>query len=284
MLNAKRRTLFSAIALYSLSLGAFAQFAPQQDYEPRLGQSGKDVIWVPTPNEVVERMLRMARTTSADYVIDLGAGDGKIPIAAAKIFNARALGIEYNPDMARFAQGNAVKAGVADKAKIIEGDIFTTDFTEASVITMYLLPHLNLKLRPQLLSMRPGTRVVSHSFNMDDWEPDDHSTIDGRDMFLYIIPATAMGQWSVELQLGKTKESFELSFMQRYQKLEGYAQFGSLHAGLRAPRLNGGDISFSFMDKAGIRSDFSGQINGARMQGVFTTEKGKKGRWTATRK
>ncbi len=284
MLNAKRRTLFTAIALYSLSLGAFAQSALQQDYEPRLGQSGKDVIWVPTPNEVVERMLRMARTTSADYVIDLGAGDGKIPIAAVKVFNARALGIEYNPDMARFAQGNAVKAGVADKAKIIEGDIFTTDFTEASVITMYLLPHLNLKLRPQLLSMRPGTRVVSHSFNMDDWEPDDHSTIDGRDMFLYVIPATAMGQWSIELQLGKTKESFELSFMQRYQKLEGYAKFGSLHAGLRTPRLNGSEISFSFIDKAGIRSDLSGQITGPRMQGIFTTEKGKKGRWTATRK
>lgn len=278
------RTLLPIAALCLVCSAAPAQQAPAQSYAPSLGQSGKDVIWIPTPDDVVERMLRMAKTKSADYVVDLGAGDGKIAIAAAKLFNARALGIEYNPDMAQFAQNNIIKAGVTGNARIIEGDIFTTDFTQASVITMYLLPHLNLKLRPQLLSMRPGTRVVSHSFNMEDWAPDDHSVENGRDIYLYVIPATAMGQWSAEIQSGKDKRVMELSFMQRYQKLEGSAQIGTLHAGLRDTRLYGTSIRFSFMDKEGVLSEFNGQVTGTRMQGSFNTDKGKNGRWTAVRK
>ena len=277
------RSLIAVLVLFLAPCFAMAQQAPAQNYAPSLGQSGKDVIWIPTPDDVVERMLRMANTTSADYVVDLGAGDGKIAIAAAKLFNARALGIEYNPDMARFAQNNALKAGVTGRARIIEGDIFTTDFTQANVITMYLLPHLNLKLRPQLLAMRPGTRVVSHSFNMDDWEPDDHSVENGRDIYLYVIPATAMGQWTAEIQSGKDKQSIELSFMQRYQKLEGNAKFGTLRAGLRDTRLYGTSIRFSFLDKEGVLTTFSGDVTGARMQGGFVTDKGNKGRWTAVR-
>jgi SAM-dependent methyltransferase len=281
---AKLRLHALLVLLALASFNALAQQTPPQDYEPKVGQSGKDVIWVPTPDDVVERMLRMAKVTAADYVVDLGAGDGKIAIAAAKLFKARAMGVEYNPDFARFAQSNVVKAGVADRAKVIEGDIFVTDFTDANVVTMYLLPHLNLKLRPQLLAMRPGTRIVTHSFNMDDWEPDDHSSVNGRDVYLYIIPATAMGQWTTEAQTGKAKESFELSFMQRYQKLEGGAQFGTLRAGLRDARLSGNDIRFSFMDQQGVRRDYSGKISGPRMQGTFVTDNGKKGGWSAVRK
>jgi len=283
MRKSTARSLITVLVFCLAPLFAAAQQAPAQNYAPSLGQSGKDVIWIPTPDDVVERMLRMANTTSADYVVDLGAGDGKIAIAAAKLFNARALGIEYNPDMARFAQNNALKAGVTGRARIIEGDIFTTDFTQANVITMYLLPHLNLKLRPQLLAMRPGTRVVSHSFNMEDWEPDDHSVENGRDIYLYVIPATAMGQWTAEMQSGKDKQSIELSFMQRYQKLEGNAKFGTLRAGLRDTRLYGTSIRFSFLDKEGVLTTFSGDVTGARMQGDFVTDKGKKGRWTAVR-
>jgi hypothetical protein len=280
---------FSALRLVAalLAVASFAvvaQPATAPDYEPKVGQTGKDVIWVPTPDDVVERMLRMARTTASDYVVDLGAGDGKIAIAAASLFKARALGIEYNPEFARFAQSNVVKAGVADRARVIEGDIFTTDFRKADVVTMYLLPHLNLKLRPQLLSMRPGTRVVTHSFDMDDWEPDDHSTVNGRDVYLYVIPATAMGQWTAEVQSGKNKERFELAIMQRYQKLEGSAQFGTLRAGLRDARLSGAELRFAFMDQQGVRRDFTGRIAGARMQGTFVNDKGQKGRWTAARK
>src|SRR5438045_3091329 len=141
--------LASVVLLFSGS--AF----PQQKFEPQVGQAGKDVIWVPSPDDIVDRMLTMAQVTPADLVIDLGAGDGKIAIAAAKKFGARAEGIEYNPDMARFAQANAQKAGVAGKATIVNGDIFATDFSQATVITMYLLPSHNIKLRPTILAMRP---------------------------------------------------------------------------------------------------------------------------------
>src|SRR6266545_3377320 len=155
------------LAALLIACGAAAQ---QQKFEPQVGQAGKDVIWVPTPDEVVERMLTMAQVTPSDFVMDLGAGDGKIAIAAARKFGAKSLGIEYNPDMVKLAQDNAQKAGVAEKASFRRADIFSTDFSPATVITLYLLPALNMKLRPQILSMRPGTRVASHSFNMEDWE------------------------------------------------------------------------------------------------------------------
>ncbi len=163
----KIAALLAAGLLFSLP----AQ-AQKPAYEPQVGQAGKDVIWVPTPDEVVDRMLRMAQVGPNDLVYDLGAGDGKIAIAAAKKFGARSVGIEYEPEMAKHAQGNVEKAGVAARARVVRGDIFVTDFSQATVVTMYLLPALNLKLRPTILSMRPVTRVVSHSFTMEDWEAD----------------------------------------------------------------------------------------------------------------
>ena len=261
------------------ALPALAQ-QKDKDYEPQVGQAGKDVIWVPTPDEIVDRMLRMAQVTPNDYVVDLGAGDGKIAIAAAKKFGARALGIEYNPDMAKHAQRNVEKAGATGRAKIIQGDIFTSDFSQATVVTMYLLPALNLKLRPQLLSMRPGTRVVSHSFNMEDWEADETSSMDGRRAYLWIIPASVMGGWALETG----GEKAELAFEQRYQKIDGHIALGALHAGLRDTRLRGVQISFAYVDNAGARRDFSGRVSGNRMDGSFRTEAGAEGRWSATRK
>jgi tRNA G37 N-methylase Trm5 len=161
---------FAAFLLFSLiAATALAQ------YQPQVGQAGKDVIWVPTPDEVVDRMLTMAQVTPQDFVMDLGAGDGKIAIAAAKKFGARAVGIEYNPEMAKHANANAAAAGVAGngpgKATIRQADIFQTDIKDATVITLYLLPALNMKLRPTILAMRPGTRVVSHSFTMRTGRP-----------------------------------------------------------------------------------------------------------------
>src|SRR5687767_6009553 len=189
-----------ALAFAFLTL--LAGMAGAQKFEPQVGQAGKDVIWVPTPDEVVDRMLTMAQVTPQDFVMDLGAGDGKIAIAAAKKFGARAIGIEYNPDMVKHANANAQNQGVAGngagKAVIRLGDIFATDFTQANVITLYLLPALNMKLRPQLLSMRPGTRVVSHSFSMEDWEADEISTLDGRRAYFWLVPANVMGTWSLE--------------------------------------------------------------------------------------
>src|SRR6187399_1614389 len=154
-LPARAAALLAATLLFTLPAAAQQKSAP---YEPQVGQAGKDVIWVPTPDEVVDRMLTMAQVKPNDIVYDLGAGNGKIAIAAAKKFGATATGIEYNPDMARHAQGNVVAAGVQDKARIVQGDIFATNFSDATVVTMYLLPGLNMKLRPTLLQLRPGTR------------------------------------------------------------------------------------------------------------------------------
>jgi hypothetical protein len=266
------------VLLFAFTLPAAAQFQPQ------VGQSGKDVIWVPTPDDVVERMLTMAQVTPNDYVWDLGAGDGKIAIMAAKKFGARATGIEYNPDMVKHANANAQAAGVAGagkgQAQIRHGDIFQTDFSQATVITLYLLPALNMKLRPTILSMRPGTRVVSHSFSMEDWEADEISTLDGRRAYFWLVPANVMGTWTLELGSQKTDMALE----QRFQHVTGSLTLGPIHAGLRDARLRGTAIYFSYVDPQGLRRDFAGRVNGNRMEGTFRDEKGGEGKWSAAKK
>jgi precorrin-6B methylase 2 len=269
------------VAALSVALPTAAQQKPAGTYEPQVGQAGKDVIWVPTPDEVVERMLRMAQTTKDDVVYDLGAGDGKIAIAAAKKFGARATGIEYNPEMARHAQSNAEKAGVAERARIIQGDIFATNFSEATVVTMYLLPGLNMKLRPTLLAMRPGTRVVSHSFTMEDWEADEISSMDGRRAYFWVVPAQVGGSW----QLESGSEKNELSFEQRFQKIDGNVTLApTIHGGLRDARLRGFNISFAIVDNNGVLRNYSGRVTGGRMEGSWRGDNGAEGRWSATKK
>jgi hypothetical protein len=271
--------LIAVIAALLLCGGVSAQ-----KFEPQVGQAGKDVIWVPTPDEVVERMLIMAQVTPNDIHFDLGAGDGKIAIAAAKKFGARATGIEFNPDMVKHANANAQAAGVAGvgpgKAAIRQGDIFVTDFSQATVITLYLLPSLNMKLRPQLLSMRPGTRIVSHSFTMEDWDADEISSVDGRRAYFWVVPANVMGGWVLEAG----GQKMDLALEQVFQKVSGTVTLGAVQAGLREPKLRGFSISFAYVDAAGQRRDFSGRINGARMEGSFHDEKGTDGRWTAVKK
>jgi hypothetical protein len=271
---------FAFFAAWLLCFGA----AAQPKFEPQVGQAGKDVIWVPTPDDVVERMLIMAQTGPNDIHFDLGAGDGKIAIAAAKKFGARATGIEYNPDMVKHANSNAQEAGVAGvgpgKATIRHGDIFATDFSSATVITLYLLPALNMKLRPTILAMRPGTRVVSHSFTMEDWEADEVSSMDGRRAYFWVVPANVMGVWQLEAGSQKT----EISLDQTFQKISGTIKLGTTLGGLREPRLRGSNIDFAYVDQAGARREFSGRVNGGRMEGSFRDEKGGEGRWTATKK
>lgn len=275
-----------AIALlFAASLLFSANSFSQPKFEPQVGQAGKDVIWVPTPDEVVDRMLTMAQVTPNDFVMDLGAGDGKIAIAAAKKFGARAVGIEYNPDMVKHANTNAQAAGVAGngagKALIRHGDIFATDFSQATVITMYLLPGLNMKLRPQILSMRPGTRIASHSFTMEDWEADEISSVDGRRAYFWVVPANVQGGWSMDAGGGQRTD---LALEQTFQKIQGTVALGVLQAGLRDARLRGFNIAFAYVDAAGVRRDFTGRVNGGRMEGSFRDEKGAEGRWTATKK
>ena len=274
-------------ARYLAALAAFllvCSAAAQQRFEPQVGQAGKDVIWVPTPDDVVDRMLTMAQVTPKDFVMDLGAGDGKIAIAAARKFGARAIGIEYNPDMVKHANANAQAAGIAGegpgKATIRHGDIFQTDFSQATVITLYLLPALNMKLRPQLLAMRPGTRVVSHSFTMEDWQPDEVSSVDGRRAYFWVVPASVMGNWTLDLNNQKS----ELTLEQTFQKISGTIALPPVQGGLREARLHGSAIGFSYVGQDGVRRDLTGRVNGSRMEGTFRDEKGLQGRWTAVKK
>lgn len=276
-MNLLVKTAAYVAAALLVALPATAQKKP---YEPQVGQAGKDVIWVPTPDEVVDRMLTMAQVTKDDYVVDLGAGDGKIAIAAAKKFGARSLGIEYNADMAKHAQANVVAAGVANRARIIQGDIFATNFSDATVVTMYLLPGLNMKLRPTLLAMRPGTRVVSHSFTMEDWDADEISSMDGRRAYFWIVPANVNGGWTLETG----SEKNELVFEQKFQKIEGTVGLGHSQGGLREPRLRGFHISFAWVDGKGVLRNYSGRVNGTRMEGSWRGDNGSEGRWSATKK
>lgn len=186
-----------------------------ETFRPEVGQAGKDVIWVPTPDSLVKAMLTVAEVKPGDFVVDLGSGDGKIAIAAARDFGARAMGIEYNPEMVALARRNANRAGVSNRVTFLEGDIFKSDFSEATVVTLYLLPSLNLRLRDTLLGMKPGTRIVSHAFSMGDWEPERTITTDDATGYFWIVPANIAGRWAFEVG----NDRFMAEFGQQYQNL-----------------------------------------------------------------
>jgi len=274
------RRAVAALALAAFAAAACAQAQKKDDFTPQVGQAGKDVIWVPTPEDLVERMLRMAQTTPNDFVIDLGSGDGRIAIAAAKKFGARSMGIEYNPDMVELSTRNAAKEGVAGKTRFAKADIFESDFSQASVITMYLLPGLNLKLRPKLLDMKPGTRIVSHQFNMDDWQPDEVTNIEGRRAYFWLVPAKVAGTW----RLVSGGEVLDVTLEQKYQMLEGTVKLGTINAGLRDAKLHGDRIDFAFVDQGGVRRDFSGRVSGNMLEGTMKLETGPESRWTGTKR
>src|SRR4029453_9987339 len=175
----KRRVIATLVLVaFAFTGAAYAQGTAtgQKPFEPQVGQAGKDVVWVPTPQAVVDKMLAMAHVTKSDVVYDLGSGDGRTVISAAKL-GARAYGIEYNPDMVTLSQNNAKAAGVADRATFEKADLFETDLSKANVITMFLLPSINLKLRPKILDLKPGTRIVSNTFTMEDWQADETATV-----------------------------------------------------------------------------------------------------------
>jgi SAM-dependent methyltransferase len=235
--------------------------AAQSGFEPRVGQAGKDVIWVPTPNSLIDRMLRMANVGPGDRVVDLGSGDGRIAIAAARDFNVPATGIEFNPDMVTLSNRNAVDQGVSQRVKFVQGDIFEADFSEATVITMYLLPSLNLRLRPRLLAMKPGTRIVSHAFTMDDWQPDSTVNVEGQNAYFWIVPAQVGGTWRV--QIGT--ETIEVKLAQQFQNFRGAAgPAGSAVTGF----LRGDEIRMTLPDGRGGRRDLVGKVAGEQMTGT----------------
>src|SRR5215510_11621445 len=171
----KRALTFVCVLTCAVALSAQTQ-TPTKPFEPTVGQAGKDVVWVPSPDQLVQKMLDMAKVTSQDLVMDLGSGDGRTVIMAAKR-GATAIGVEYNPDMVTLSRANAQQQGVTGKVTFVQADLFQTDLSKPTVITMFLLPSINMKLRPTLLNLKPGTRIVSNSFTMEDWEPDQSETV-----------------------------------------------------------------------------------------------------------
>jgi SAM-dependent methyltransferase len=259
--------LFLSLA-FSLALtGRIAQAQPAKEFQPEVGQAGKDVVWVPTPQALVDKMLDMAKVAPKDYVIDLGSGDGRTVITAAKR-GAKALGIEYNPDMVELSKRNAAKEGVSDKATFMKADLFETDFSQAQVITMFLLPSINLKLRPKILNLKPGTRIVSNSFDMEEWKPDETANVEGCSNWctahLWIVPAKVGGNW--KLPQG------ELSIKQTFQMISGTLKNGKVASPING-KLNGDQISFT-----ADGTQYTGRVNGNSMEGNAGGAK-----WSATR-
>lgn len=253
-----------AVALLAALTFSVAQ-AQNKDYTPSVGQEGKDVIWVPTPNELIQKMLDMAKLTPSDVHFDLGSGDGRTVIAAAKR-GTKSVGVEYNPDMVELSKRAAQKEGVTARAEFIRGDIFETDFSKATVLTLYLLPSLNLKLQPTILKMKPGTRVVSHAFTMGDWTPDQTESVEGRTAYLWIVPAKVGGNWRLE-------GGGDLALKQTYQKLEGSAGGKAISSAT----LRGDTIAFTADGR-----EYSGIVAGDRIEGAVKAS-GKEAKWSAVR-
>jgi len=269
------RTLVATLIACAASAHlVFAQTQTTKPFEPQVGQAGKDVVWVPSPQTLVDKMLDMAKVTPQDYVMDLGSGDGRTVITAAKR-GATAVGIEYNPDMVELSQRNAAAAGVTGKATFLKADIFETDLSKATVITMFLLPQINLKLRPKILDLKPGTRVVSNTFTMEDWTPDETFTITQPEgntepcvswctALLWIVPAKVNGSW----KLGQG----ELTLTQTFQNVSGTLKNGANTVAVSG-KLNGDQITFN----AGA-TEYRGRVSGNSMQGTSAS-----GNWSASR-
>jgi precorrin-6B methylase 2 len=242
-------------------------------FVPQVGQAGKDVIWVPTPTELVNKMLEIAEVTPKDFVIDLGSGDGRTVIAAAKL-GAQAIGIEYNPDMVELSTKNAKDAGVSDKTKFINTDLFEYDLSNATVITMFLLPEINLKLRPKLLNLKPGTRIVSNTFTMGEWEPDfevtsDNSMESWNTALMWIIPAKVEGTWKLD--------GGELTMRQTYQMISGTFKKDNKTSNITDGRIKGDTITFGYNG-----TTYTGHVNGTKSFIGTATTNSAKWDWTAT--
>jgi len=276
-----KSVIFCILCLFSLQV--FAQSnAPKlgdEKYEPRLGQSGKDVIWLPTNTDLVMQMLNVAKVRPSDIVYDLGAGDGKIAISAAKDFGAKSFGVEFNPEMAALAQRNADRAGVGDRVKIINGDIFKEDFTQATVLTLYLLPELNLQLKPKILNMKPGTRVVSNTFQMGDWEPDIEIGNPVR-AYYWVVPAKVAGTWGI-YGIHPTQKA-TLDLVQYQQRVGGTLTIDQQRYPILKPTLSGEKLKFSFLGKDQMLHDIEIEMKGDDINGTnrfdykFTNLEGKR--------
>ena len=273
-MNLTRRVFQSLVALCFVSSAAasFAADATDRPFEPVVGQEGKDVVWVPTPYSLVEKMLDLAKVTPQDYVMDLGSGDGRNIIAAAKR-GARATGVEYNPDMVELSRRTAEKAGVSDKATFVQGDMYEADISQATVMALFLLPENMRRLTPKFLALKPGSRIVANAFGIDGWEPDRTERIEGDcgswcTALLFIVPAKVAGTW--KLPQG------ELALEQKFQVISGTLSSGGKKVPITNGRMNGDQITFAV---GGVT--YVGQVKGDTMLG--RTKGTTSGPWTASR-
>jgi phospholipid N-methyltransferase len=267
------RAALALLCLFTLALVAAGQAQQTKEFQPEVGQPGKDVVWVPTNQQLVDKMLDMAKTTPQDYVIDLGSGDGRTVITAAKR-GARAMGIEYNPDMVELSKRNATKEGVTQRVNFVKADLFESDFSQATVITMFLLPDINLKLRPKILDLKPGTRIVSNTFTMGDWKPDETASITENcsnwcTALLWIVPAKVGGTW--RLPQG------ELKLTQTYQEVSGTLTGGNKTTNITNGKMRGNEISFTAGD-----AQYTGHLTANEISGTMKS-RGTTNNWKATR-
>ena len=263
------RFLFYVLLTSWLNLAFASTTTNSAEYKPKVGQEGKDVIWVPTPEGLIDKMLAAAKVSDKDTLFDLGAGDGIIAITAARQYGAKSVGIEYNPEMAQFARRKVAEAGMTDKVKIITGDIFQEDFSSATVVTLYLMPHLNLKLRPILLKMKPGTRVVSNTFTMGEWEPDETVFDQHWKGYFWVVPAQIEGAW---VMTGMEGGPLRLNISQSFQNIGGTLTRGGQTLTLLGAKLRGDEVKFQFVTPDRKVHAFSGRLEGRRLTGTVVAE------------
>jgi hypothetical protein len=248
-----------------------------------------DVVYVPTPQVVVESMLNMAKVGAKDYIIDLGSGDGRIVITAAKKYGARGFGVDLDEVLLKRANETAKREGVSDRAQFVEENLFETDLSKATVITTYLLPEMNEKLRPKILRLKPGTRVVAHDYHMGEWQPDDNDTLSVPEktvgnpgtsyIYLWYVPANAAGKWSIHTPVAGQKLNVELDLNQRFQMLSGNGRVNDKSAQLQGARVRGEDVTFWLTVGSGasaVRHEFNGRVQGDTINGTLRVHAGKK--------
>jgi hypothetical protein len=256
-----RRWLRAILVLIAVVAGA-----------PAAAQFPYDVPYVPTPPVVVEEMLRLAAVGPGDFVMDLGSGDGRILIAAAKKFGARGIGVDLDPERIEESVYAAQVVGVSDRVTFLQQDLFKFDISAATVVTMYLVPSVNMKLRPRLLKeLRPGTRIVSHDFDLEDWRPDQKSTV-RKNVFLWVVPAQVGGRWRASVALPAGERSYEIEIKQKFQEIDGLVRYDTKIAGLWNARLSGDRISFVVVDDTGLADTnlyFEGRVAGDAIEGVI---------------
>ena len=265
--DTRRRRLLLAAASMAFAGTSRAQNAAQPAPQPVFGTPGKDAGWIPTPDGMVEAMLRLGKTTREDFVVDLGSGDGRIPIFAAQVFGARSMGVEYNPDLVAFSQQRARNAGLADRVRFIRGDVFEVDFSAATVVTLFMPPAFNQKLRPRLLAMKPGTRVLSFIFGMGDWEPDESVYVEDQRGMLWIVPAQMGGAWTVNVE-GPDPVRYALRLDQQHQKLEGRITIDTAPLPLFDARIDADRVRFTALPD-GRRHDFDGRFRDGAIEGTM---------------